>query len=48
MMEIGPFRVDGKGGIKTIEGGWEEYTTLVFGMLSAFPGMEHVSVHPLL
>lgn len=30
MMEIGPFRKNGKGGLKTIEGGWEEYTTLVF------------------
>lgn len=32
MMEVGPFRKDGKGGIKTVEGGWEEYTTLVFGV----------------
>jgi len=30
-MEIGPWRVDGKGGFKVIEGGWEEYTTMVYG-----------------
>lgn len=30
MMEIGPWRVDGNGGFKTIEGGWEEYTTMVY------------------
>jgi carboxypeptidase D len=31
MMEVGPWRVDGKGGLKTIEGGWEEYTNMVYG-----------------
>lgn len=31
MMESGPFRMDGNGGLKLIEGGWEEYTTMVFG-----------------
>ena len=31
MMEIGPWRVDGKGGLKTVQGGWEEYATVVFG-----------------
>lgn len=30
MMEIGPWRVDGNGGFNTIEGGWEEYTTMVY------------------
>lgn len=30
-MEVGPWRVDGKGGLKAIEGGWEEYTTMVYG-----------------
>lgn len=30
MMEVGPWRVDGKGGLKAIEGGWEEYTTMVY------------------
>ena len=31
MMETGPFRPDGNGGLQTIEGGWEEYTNVVFG-----------------
>jgi carboxypeptidase D len=31
MMEIGPWRVDGKGGLKTVEDGWEEYTHMVYG-----------------
>ncbi len=31
MMEIGPWRVDGKGGLKAADGGWEEYATVVFG-----------------
>jgi carboxypeptidase D len=31
MMEIGPWRIDGKGGFNVIEGGWEEYTTMVYG-----------------
>ncbi|RDB19792.1 Pheromone-processing carboxypeptidase KEX1 [Hypsizygus marmoreus] len=30
MMEVGPWRMDGKGGFKTQEGGWEEYTTMVY------------------
>ena len=30
MMETGPFRPDGNGGLQTIEGGWEEYTNMVF------------------
>ena len=30
-MEVGPWRVDGQGGLKTVEGGWEEYTTMVYG-----------------
>lgn len=29
-MEIGPWRVDGNGGLKVVEGGWEEYTTMVY------------------
>jgi len=31
MMEVGPWRTDGKGGFQVQEGGWEEYTTMVFG-----------------
>jgi carboxypeptidase D len=34
MMESGPFRVDGKGGLIRVDGGWEEYTTMVFSMLT--------------
>jgi len=30
MMEVGPWRMDGKGGFKTQEGGWEEYMTMVY------------------
>ncbi|TCD68479.1 Cell death protease [Steccherinum ochraceum] len=30
MMEVGPWRVDGSGGLRAIEGGWEEYTTVVY------------------
>ena len=30
-MEVGPWRMDGKGGFKTQEGGWEEYITMVYG-----------------
>ncbi|KAI0832723.1 alpha/beta-hydrolase [Trametes gibbosa] len=30
MMEVGPWRVDGNGGLKTVEGGWEEYATVVY------------------
>ena len=30
-MEVGPWRVDGKGGFNVIKGGWEEYTTMVYG-----------------
>ncbi|KAI0080868.1 alpha/beta-hydrolase [Panus rudis PR-1116 ss-1] len=30
MMEVGPWRVDGKGGLRVVEGGWEEYTTMVY------------------
>lgn len=33
MMESGPFRVDGKGGLIRAEGSWEEYATIVFSML---------------
>ena len=32
MMENGPWRMDGKGGFKTTEGGWEEYTTMIYGL----------------
>jgi hypothetical protein len=32
MMEVGPWRMDGKGGFKVQEGGWEEYITMVYSM----------------
>lgn len=44
MMEVGPWKVDGNGGLKTVEGGWEEYTTMVYG---AEP-RSLVSLHPSL
>lgn len=31
MMEVGPWRVDGEGGLKIVQGGWDEYTTMVYG-----------------
>ncbi|KAN0126754.1 serine carboxypeptidase [Russula decolorans] len=43
MMEIGPWRVDGKGGFKVIEGGWEEYTTMVYIDQPAGTGFSYVS-----
>ncbi|KAL1741598.1 Alpha/Beta hydrolase protein [Schizophyllum fasciatum] len=30
MMENGPWRTDGKDGLKLVDGGWEEYTTMVY------------------
>ena len=29
-MEVGPWRSDGNGGWRAVDGGWEEYTTMVF------------------
>jgi hypothetical protein len=31
MMEVGPWRVDGHGGLRFAEGGWEEYAHVVYG-----------------
>jgi carboxypeptidase D len=31
MMEIGPWRADEEGGLKIARGGWNEYTTMVYG-----------------
>lgn len=43
MMEVGPWRWDGKSDhdFYVKEGGWEEYTTMVFGMSSTtfLPGV---------
>ena len=30
-METGPWRIDGKGGLKLVENGWEEYTHVIYG-----------------
>ena len=43
-MEVGPWRIDGNGGLKTVQGGWEEYTTMVYGakphtLASVLPGL---------
>ena len=46
MMEVGPWRVDGKGGLKLTDGGWEEYTNIVFG--SPFSARcSHIPAHLL-
>jgi carboxypeptidase D len=37
MMEVGPWRVDGKGGLVFKEGGWEEYTNIVYGNHRNYP-----------
>lgn len=34
-MEVGPWRVDGQGGLKMITGGWDEYANIVFGAFAA-------------
>ena len=36
-MEVGPWRVDRKGGLRFAQGGWEEYATVVFGALFCYP-----------
>ena len=41
MMEVGPWRVDGEGGLKTVQGGWEEYTTMVYGESLALTSYAH-------
>ncbi|KAL5508176.1 KEX1 [Sanghuangporus vaninii] len=43
MMETGPFRPDGNGGLKTIEGGWEEYTNMVYVDQPAGTGYSYTS-----
>lgn len=42
MMEVGPWRVDGKGGLKRVEGGWEEYTTMVYSELAPSSVLLHI------
>ncbi|GLB34160.1 putative peptidase S10 family protein [Lyophyllum shimeji] len=43
MMEVGPWRMDGKGGFKVTEGGWEEYTTMVYVDQPAGTGFSYTS-----
>ncbi|KAJ7098658.1 Alpha/Beta hydrolase protein [Mycena belliarum] len=43
MMEVGPWRMDGKGGFKTAEGGWEEYVTMVYVDQPAGTGFSYTS-----
>lgn len=35
-MENGPWRIDNKGGLRLTEGGWEEYTTMIYGMYTIY------------
>lgn len=43
MMEIGPWRVDGKGGLQFQEGGWEEYTNVIYIDQPAGTGFSYTS-----
>ncbi|KAF9226828.1 alpha/beta-hydrolase [Gyrodon lividus] len=45
MMEVGPWKVDGEGGLKTVEGGWEEYTTMVYVDQPAGTGLSYTSTN---
>ncbi|KAG9317776.1 alpha beta-hydrolase [Chiua virens] len=45
MMEVGPWKVDGHGGLKTVEGGWEEYTTMVYIDQPAGTGLSYTSTN---
>ncbi|KZP21532.1 alpha beta-hydrolase [Athelia psychrophila] len=45
MMENGPWRVDGKGGLKALEGGWEEYTHMVYIDQPAGTGLSYTSTN---
>ncbi|KIJ69816.1 hypothetical protein HYDPIDRAFT_104447 [Hydnomerulius pinastri MD-312] len=45
MMEVGPWRIDGEGGLKTVEGGWEEYTTMVYIDQPAGTGLSYTSTN---
>ncbi|KAG6850190.1 hypothetical protein H0H93_016618 [Arthromyces matolae] len=47
MMEVGPWRMDGKGGFKVQEGGWEEYTTMVYGVFPFAPAKMLIKIMPV-
>jgi hypothetical protein len=44
-MEVGPWRVDGQGGLKMITGGWDEYANIVFGAFSAAGSLHSVNAY---
>ncbi len=46
MMEVGPWRMDGKGGFKVVECGWEEYTTMVYSTFFVFRFDSRLDVAP--
>ncbi|KAH9948790.1 alpha/beta-hydrolase [Amylocystis lapponica] len=48
MMEVGPWRVDGNGGLNTTEGGWEEYTTMVYVDQPVGTGFSYTATNKLL
>ncbi|KAM6496201.1 Alpha/Beta hydrolase fold [Amanita muscaria] len=43
MMEVGPWRYNGKGGFQVKEGGWEEYTTIIYVDQPAGTGFSYTS-----
>ncbi|KAH0588001.1 Cell death protease [Termitomyces sp. 'cryptogamus'] len=43
MMEVGPWRMDGKDSFKVTEGGWEEYMTMVYVDQPAGTGFSYTS-----
>lgn len=47
MMEVGPWRVDGQGGLKMITGGWDEYANIVFGVFGAARSLHSTNAYIL-
>ncbi|KAG6331996.1 hypothetical protein ID866_7090 [Astraeus odoratus] len=45
MMEVGPWRMDEEGVLRTVEGGWEEYMTMVFVDQPAGTGLSYTSTN---
>ncbi|KAL4076362.1 alpha beta-hydrolase [Scleroderma citrinum] len=43
MMEVGPWRMDEEGVLRTVEGGWEEYMTMVYVDQPAGTGLSYIS-----
>lgn len=44
-MEVGPWRVDGQGGLKMITGGWDEYSNIVFGAFGVAGSLRSTKTH---